>query len=296
MPAAFSGNLAFDICHLNLSTFRERRHPFCGWKMPYTANHLVGQGMSIHHPHLCRGVLGVRVRRPYLDSSLAFCLFADIGRLEGWEGICWAAAFSIKENVTLLLCCGALVASCVRRPYLDCTRVANAPPHRQWHRLPPANLPQGWSSNNRRRPQHSKSVKFNHFDGSTFGWGWNCLSWKSRHGSHAKMSAVLASTTHSYPFSVQFTIWEGCDGCKKETAIMRKSCFAESFMRVGEARGRGLQTGSTPGNHPVLAREILLKGSRKALPALHLISLTHDVILEVRSYLVRICRRTIVWK
>ena len=50
MPEAFSANLAFDICHLNLSTFRERRHPFCGSKMPYTANHLVGQGMSIHHP------------------------------------------------------------------------------------------------------------------------------------------------------------------------------------------------------------------------------------------------------
>ena len=51
--------LPFDICHLNLSTFRECCLPFCSSKVPYTAKHLVGQRMSIQHsPTFVAGALG----------------------------------------------------------------------------------------------------------------------------------------------------------------------------------------------------------------------------------------------
>ena len=62
---------------------------------------------------------------------------------------------------------------------------------------------------------------------------------------------------------------------------MRKSRFLESYMRA--EKEEDCKRGSPPP-----PPEISQKGSQKALPALSLISLTHDVILEVGSYLVGI--------
>ena len=62
---------------------------------------------------------------------------------------------------------------------------------------------------------------------------------------------------------------------------MRKSRFEESYVVRALLRGRGLQTG-------FLTRTLRERFSESILPALSLIFLTHDVILEVGSYLVRI--------
>ena len=60
---------------------------------------------------------------------------------------------------------------------------------------------------------------------------------------------------------------------------MRKSGFSESYTQVrGEMGGSGLQRRFLTHTQ---CPETSEKGSRKALPALSLISLTHDVILEV---------------
>ena len=83
---------------------------------------------------------------------------------------------------------------------------------------------------------------------------WCLASWRER------------ATTHSHPFSVRFAIAEGCDSRKKETAIMRKSDFSESYTQVrGEMGGSGLQRQFLTHSAPKPHRKVLGKHCQHSL-------------------------------